>query len=384
VVWKQKRDQTIGDFYYARSDDSGITWSTPSLITATDVDPLKDQTNQRIVTTLNGNIYVARIQNELSATIFPVLVHRSTDDGQTWETCGAPFTDEESFILGTFIADRNNGIYLVRYINADPTASPQTYNYDIQLAYSSTDCNSWVTSTILRHISDATEIQPLEQFMPQLAIFEDGVNRKLFISYFEANSNELYTSLTSPVSLLFTTSSSAGGPWSTPVVVASDIALHLFFAAIVPTLAVDRQGHLTIAWGDYRNTNMDMYATSSDDFGATWSAELTKVNDSDEAVTVTVQWLPSIGPVGYGATALVWLDNRNGVNEYYYTRGLYSGTAQEWLENLPLIRESERHFELNTAQIYKPLIATDSRGNSLFIWSDKFNGNFDIFVLPLH
>src|SRR5437867_1573248 len=96
-----------------------------------------------------------------------------------------------------------------------------------------------------------------------------------------------------------------------------------------PAMAVDASGAVYIAWQDRRDDERgDIYASRSDDGGATWSANV-RVND----VTTGFQGEPGLA-IGAGGVFVAWLDTRDSAGDIYFSSSRDKG--ESWTANLRL------------------------------------------------
>lgn len=82
-----------------------------------------------------------------------------------------------------------------------------------------------------------------------------------------------------------------------------------------PSLAVDDEGAVYVAWHDLRAGQADIYFAASRDGGATFSPNRRLNDDRGEAY----QFHPSLGAGKNGAVAAAWEDYRNGQADIYLT-----------------------------------------------------------------
>ena len=132
-----------------------------------------------------------------------------------------------------------------------------------------------------------------------------------------------------------------------------------------PSLAVDSDGSVHIAWEEIRSKDWDIYYARSDD-GETFSAPV-RVDDS---VTDTDQARPALAVGRDGSVHLVWQDSRNGDWDIYYARSTNRGASFE--ANMQVNDET-------LSQQEDPVISVDSRGRVHVAWADKRSGAWAIY-----
>jgi hypothetical protein len=88
-----------------------------------------------------------------------------------------------------------------------------------------------------------------------------------------------------------------------------------------PVLAIDEQQRMTLAWQESRNGQWDIYVSSSVD-GQTWSGPQ-RVSDPDGNQTA-----PTLAVDGQGILSLAWVDDQHGQADIYLTTGTHGLTAR--------------------------------------------------------
>src|SRR5262249_42310091 len=111
----------------------------------------------------------------------------------------------------------------------------------------------------------------------------------------------------------------------------------LIFTLPEPALTVDPSGNVYAAWADARNKDWDVFLRRSSDGGATWSADVTRLND-DPPNNGKNQYLPVLRASPNGRIDAVFEDRRddpnNVSNNVYYTYSTDAGAS--WSANLRL------------------------------------------------
>ena len=80
------------------------------------------------------------------------------------------------------------------------------------------------------------------------------------------------------------------------------------------SLAVDSSGNLHIAWQDYRDGNWEIYYTKLDNVGNTL------IEDTRLTTSLTTSGRPSLAIDNQGKVNIAWEDERDGNSEIYYTK----------------------------------------------------------------
>jgi hypothetical protein len=104
--------------------------------------------------------------------------------------------------------------------------------------------------------------------------------------------------------IYYAKSTGDGATWSRNVRVNDDVVAA---DQNYPTLAVDEQGHVHIAWEDNRNGNYDIYYAHSTGVGETFSVNRRVNDDSGQGN----QYLPAIALGPDGSLHLAWQDGRS-------------------------------------------------------------------------
>jgi len=138
----------------------------------------------------------------------------------------------------------------------------------------------------------------------------------------------------------------------------------------VPGLAVDGSGNFVITWYDRRNDNYDIYAQRFNSSGTPQGSNF-KVNND---VGVEWQQFPTVDMDSSGNFMITWIDERSGWHKYdiYSQRYNSSGTPQG--------SNFKANDDVGAADQKYPAIAIDKSGNSVIVFQDQRNSNWDIFA----
>lgn len=90
-----------------------------------------------------------------------------------------------------------------------------------------------------------------------------------------------------------------------------------------PSLAVDDTGAVHLAWHDLRNEDADIYYAMSRDRGVTFSRNVRVNDDRGEGF----QFHPSLGVNGQGEIGIAWEDYRNGHADIYFAKKTVEDSA---------------------------------------------------------
>src|SRR6267143_956690 len=160
--------------------------------------------------------------------------------------------------------------------------------------------------------------------------------------------------------VFFSKSMDGGRTWSSPFKVNNDIGAA---AQLEPSLFVDHNRAIYVAWTDSRNGNQDIFFSKSTDGGLSFSANV-RVNDN----TANFQTQPDIAVDSTGLIHAVWTDGRNigstGPDIYYAnsTDGGLSFNPSQRVNN-----------DAVAAEQGEPAIAVAPDRSVYIVWTDPRN-----------
>ena len=135
----------------------------------------------------------------------------------------------------------------------------------------------------------------------------------------------------------------------------------------LPSLAVDRNGAIYVAWQDYRRNQADIYFAKSTDGGKTFSRNL-RVNDD---IGRAGQLYPSLAVDARGVLYLAWHDFRKGNQDIYFSRSIDGGHT--------FSRNIRVNDDPGTDGQFNPSLAVDAQGTVYLAWHDLREGQADIY-----
>ncbi|TLZ66760.1 MAG: PKD domain-containing protein [Methanobacteriota archaeon] len=188
-------------------------------------------------------------------------------------------------------------------------------------------------------------------YQPSIAIDGEGV---LYLAYGGWGGS------TTQSDVFFSKSMDGGRTWSSPFKVNNDIGAA---AQLEPSLFVDHNRAIYVAWTDSRNGNQDIFFSKSTDGGLSFSANV-RVND----ITANFQTQPDIAVDSTGLIHAVWTDGRNigstGPDIYYAnsTDGGLSFNPSQRVNN-----------DAVAAEQGEPAIAVASDRSVYVVWTDPRN-----------
>jgi hypothetical protein len=140
-----------------------------------------------------------------------------------------------------------------------------------------------------------------------------------------------------------------------------------------PEIVPDGSGGAIITWEDSRMAESDIYAQRVDSLGnVEWTADGVGI-----CAASGYQSFQKILADGSGGAVIVWQDARNGnpYNDIYAQRVDSLGNVEWAVNGVAVCALTGRH--------YAPEIISDCAGGAIIAWTDRRYGNYDIFVQRL-
>ena len=165
---------------------------------------------------------------------------------------------------------------------------------------------------------------------------------------------------TTQADVFFTKSVDGGWTWSAPYRVNNDAGGAV---QAEPSLFVDHNANIYLAWSDYRNGAADVYFSKSTDSGLSFSANV-RVND----VTVNAQREPDLAVDAQGLIHVVWTDVRNAATtgpDIYYANSTDGGLSFNPSQRL--------NNDAVAAEQGEPAIAVAPDRSVYAVWTDPRN-----------
>jgi len=164
--------------------------------------------------------------------------------------------------------------------------------------------------------------------------------------------------------IFYACSTDGGASWSSNVRVNDDATVA---DQDSPTIVVDEQGHVHIAWEDSRNGDYDIYYARSVDGGLTFSANQ-RVNDD---AGQEEQFDPAIVVGPDGTLHLAWQDGRDSMGyDIYYARSTDDNTT---------FSPNTRVNDETLGDQVDPAIGVDGTGRVHVAWADNRDGQYQIY-----
>jgi len=259
----------------SRSTDGGKTWSNPTPLIA-DTDPtVTDDKDSMIADPIhNGYAYVAwsrytytdATQSLLVSS--PILLSRTTDGGETWQSPPEVIYNPPAgfYATGIEMVVLPNGTLVGMFIQYDATTSAY---YTI----SSTDHGGTWSAPVLLDMDDDIGVTDVKTGEPvREGVSNIAVNPTTGDLYFVSMDARFSSGVRNGI--IFYTSTDGGQTWSAPVQINQAPNVQAF----APSIAISASGKIAVAYYDFRNDNSDpnvlltnYWRITSTDRGKTWS-----------------------------------------------------------------------------------------------------------------
>ncbi len=144
-------------------------------------------------------------------------------------------------------------------------------------------------------------------------------------------------------------------------------------AETAAVLTEDNAGGAILAWPDPRNGTLDIYAQRITNAGTTaWANNGVPISNAAGQQTE-----PRISADGGGGALIIWTDSRNGAGTDVYAQRLNSNGATLWTaDGLPICTAADVQASIG--------IIPDGIGGAIASWTDRRNGNIDIYALRIN
>lgn len=245
----------------------------------------------------------------------------------------------------TIVVDSDGTIYAVWQDGRHDTS-------DVYFAKSTDRGSTWTDPNVKVNTDTGTALQ----FSPDIAVDDDG---NIYAAWEDTRDGDR--------NIYFGKSTDGGATWTDPNVrVNSDAGTANQEGAAI---AVDSAGNIYVAWDDNRNGDYDIYFAKSTDGGATWTDPNIRLN-SDEGATTQAKPILDVSPSDTIYAA--WTDMRNGNSDVYLTYSADGGST--WLDS-----DRKINSDVGTTDQSSPALDFDSSGTIYAAWTDKRNGDSDIY-----
>jgi hypothetical protein len=274
ITWT---DVTSGNYeiYYKKSTNGGTTWITKRLTWNSD-----DSWTPTIA--VGSNIHLGVVWHDFSPGNSEIYYKRSTNGGSTWTTRRLTYSADNS-LNPNIAVDSDNNIHVAYY---DLT----TGKYQIFYKRSTDGGVNWTTKRLTYNDGDS--------WKPAIAVDSDNHVHITWSDYTPGN-GEIY----------YKKSTDGGATWTTRRLTYSD------HYSLNPTIAVDSNNYIHIAWEEMIPVNREIYYKRSTDRGGSWTtSRLTWTSGQSMEPSITVDSINNIH--------VVWHDDTPGNREIYYKKGI--------------------------------------------------------------
>jgi hypothetical protein len=350
VGWKELAGLTAnGPVGFAASVDGGRSWSKRVMERSS---PNATQGDPWLTADELDRVYYARLEGGR------VVVSRSDDGGETWSSMVDASASAFRAVDKDSIASDGNGTLYVAYSES----APRLENWGIRVTRSLDGGQMWSPATAI-----ATG---LNLFAAVLAAHPEG---KAWVVW-QAPGSDFSN-------ILVSGSLDRGDTWGRPVRVnpnygtaASGLRLTPQRLAY-PSVAVNSNGSLFVAWSDVATGDWDIVVSRSDDGGATWSRPV-RVNDSDTGD----QWTAALAVDGHDRLHAAWYDTRTGSVNLFYATSMDGGST--WSENIKITDQETPQATTTRLSEYIGL-AADRNGTVYMAWTDWRDGGPAIYFASI-
>jgi len=310
---------------------------------------LDAQDNATITIDNNGFIYLVW-EDFRSASAGKIYAQKYTYSGeQQWTPDDIIIANANNSINPFILSDINNNSYIAWNDGSNG-------NQDIYLTQrTSAGADGWGGAKKVNVLSGEAN-----QSNPKLALFSTGTSTAVV---FEDDRN-------TDIDLYLQSYDEDGSQLWSPEVRVNRNAILDGTDQYSPSMAIDSNDNIFIAWTDNRNGDTDIYAQKYNSSGvAQWGPDL-KININSDSVD---QYSPSMAIDSNDNIYIAWTDNRNGDTDIYAQKYNSSGVAQ-WDPDLKI------NINSDSVDQYSSSMAIDSNDNIYIAWTDNRNGDTDIYA----
>jgi hypothetical protein len=346
-VWGDWRNSNW-DIYFSKSLDGGVSWETPDVMVSSGSG---NQTYPSITVGSSGNIYVVWEDDRNGDK--DIYFAKSLDGGLSWSNPNIRVNFDTfgrgdpnmSQVSAQIAVDSVEDIYVIWQDN-------RWTDEDIFFAKSSDGGATWGVENTRVNTDSAPSP---DQKNPTMILDSTGT---IYVAWSQGSgsTNDIY----------FSKSTDGGTIWSNPFIRVNTEPATADRAN--PTIGVDSNANVFIAWQDNKNGNYDIYFASSFNGGSTWSNPNVRVDNS----TSGLQYTPSIAVSESGTIYMTWQDSRNTDLDIYFAYSIDQGIS--WVESSSSVNDDN----LGKVQRY-PDVAVGSQGPIYVVWQDARSTVNEIF-----
>lgn len=247
VAWEDEQADD-GDIYVARHN--GSAWNTP--VKVSDCITNAEQREPSLAVDADGNVYVVWVDERERDEYKGDVYFSRWISGTTWGTWSAnsrlsdpamDWADDPDIVAGP------GGVLFAAWYERVPTG-PATYDFQIVVARSENRGDAWDRLAELRLYKASAS----NAFYANPAIGVDLLGR-VYVAWIHSPDSQAATA-----NVLFSLSPDRGDHWTRPRVL--NWPLNNVVVSDIPALITDFEGHVVVAWQDYRDSAAPrIYAT---------------------------------------------------------------------------------------------------------------------------
>lgn len=356
------------DLLFSRSEDGGVSWSTPELLNLNGIGDTAGDFNPRVATDGKGRFVVVWNSNEnlggAIGTDHDIFVSVSTNGGANWSTPVPVHSNAATDTQGDYnpwVATDGQGVWSVVWDSTENLNTTAGTDQDILMVRSDDDGLTWSSPAVLYAgaIGDSAD-----DFQPSITSDHAG-NWVAAWSFFDSESD-----------ILVSASTDNALTWSVPVGLHSTAYVNDGQDFVVHA-TTDRNGVWMVAWESGSTLNgtidfdQDILVSRSIDKGASWSLPIPVNSNADS--DSDLDSFPWLGSDGDGNWITLWLSETdlNGVlggdSDILMASSLDGGLT--WNGPLALAENATS----DVAGDFNPQIVSDRGGRWLAVWNSSEN-----------
>ncbi len=374
VVWAESREDfgklpyETGDIYYAKSYNSGLTFTPGIRVNNKDAGAMK---NPAIA--VNESNWVFITWTDASPGSDNINFAWSSNGGQSFEPTGPTDRQVSGATVDNDYSDiavNATGTVFITYIGEpinDPVDSIEDPDTWVAFAeYSGIPAFDFSGNDV--KLNDDNTLTTVDQFSPSIAI--NPINDYIYVVWQDARSSP------DTMEIYFANSTNSGTSYSTNKRV--DLSSGLGSNNVKPAVAVNASGNISIVWEKERSTHNDIRYAKSINHGVTftaykWVNSVSTGNQESPTIAIDDKYI-----------YVAWQDSQNGNYDIYMAKSEDNGST--FKGDIRVDDDSSKLKQLN------PSIAvlTNLTDNVFIVWSDRrnnihrqttlYDNNYDVYI----